>query len=100
MWKRNQQIKRFVQFFSVECFTFIFGHLYLEFTIIFLPSSILMLHITLQQRRESYQKELVLSSDQALLKKKSPPERYVYTRRSSLSKRKQCSPHVAEGPGG
>ncbi|KAG2610278.1 hypothetical protein PVAP13_4KG179200 [Panicum virgatum] len=53
-----------------------------------------------KQRRESYQKELVLSSDQALLKKKSPPERYVYTRRSSLSKRKQCSPHVAEGPGG
>jgi hypothetical protein len=53
-----------------------------------------------KKRRESYQKELVLSSDQALLKKKSPPERYVYTRRSSLSKRKQCSQHVAEGPGG
>ena len=98
MWKRNQQIKRFVQFFSVECFTFIFGQVYLEFTINILPSLILILHITLQ-RRESYQKELVLSSDQALLKK-NPPERYVYTRRSSQSKRKQCSQHVAEGPGG
>jgi len=52
-----------------------------------------------KKRRESYQKELVLSSDQALLKK-NPPERYVYTRRSSQSKRKQCSQHVAEGPGG
>ncbi|KAF8772708.1 hypothetical protein HU200_005676 [Digitaria exilis] len=52
-----------------------------------------------KKRRESYQKELVMNSDQALLKNKSPPERYVYTRRSALSKRKQCSQHV-EGPGG
>lgn len=52
-----------------------------------------------KKRRETYQKELVLSSGQALLKNKSPPERYVYTRRSSLSKRKQCGQHV-EGPGG
>ncbi|CAN6164670.1 unnamed protein product [Urochloa humidicola] len=53
-----------------------------------------------KKRRETYQKELVLSSDQALLKNKSPPERYVYTRRSSMSKRKQCSQHLVEGPGG
>jgi len=65
-----------------------------------LSSSILMLYITLQ-RREIYQKELVMAtSHQALLKNKSPPERYVYTRRSSMSKRKQCSQHVVEGPGG
>ncbi|CAL5051735.1 unnamed protein product [Urochloa decumbens] len=53
-----------------------------------------------KKRRETYQKELVLSSDQALLKNKTPPERYVYTRRSSMSKRKQCSQHLVEGPGG
>ncbi|CAD6339871.1 unnamed protein product [Miscanthus lutarioriparius] len=54
-----------------------------------------------KKRREIYQKELVMAtSHQALLKNKSPPERYVYTRRSSMSKRKQCSQHVVEGPGG
>ncbi|KAG0513376.1 hypothetical protein BDA96_10G096700 [Sorghum bicolor] len=54
-----------------------------------------------KKRREIYQNELVMAtSHQALLKNKSPPERYVYTRRSSMSKRKQCSQHVVEGPGG
>ncbi|XP_062228389.1 uncharacterized protein LOC133926457 isoform X1 [Phragmites australis] len=53
-----------------------------------------------KKHRETYQKELVMTSDQALLKNKSLPERYVYTRRSSQSKRKLCNQHVAEGPGG
>jgi hypothetical protein len=65
-----------------------------------LPSSILMLYITFQLR-DMYQKELVMvTSHQALLKNKTPPERYVYTRRSSMSKRKQCSQHVVQRPGG
>jgi len=51
--------------------------------------------------RDMYQKELVMvTSHQALLKNKTPPERYVYTRRSSMSKRKQCSQHVVQRPGG
>ncbi|XP_062233262.1 uncharacterized protein LOC133930603 isoform X3 [Phragmites australis] len=53
-----------------------------------------------KKHRETYQKELVMTSDQTVLKNKSLPERYVYTRRSSLSKRKQCNQHVVEGPGG
>ncbi|KAL6605990.1 hypothetical protein ACP70R_041643 [Stipagrostis hirtigluma subsp. patula] len=53
-----------------------------------------------KKHRETYQKEVVMPSGQALLKNKSLPERYVYTRRSSLSKRKQCNQHVVEGPGG
>ncbi|KAL6861844.1 hypothetical protein ACP4OV_017544 [Aristida adscensionis] len=53
-----------------------------------------------KKHRETYQKELVMTSDQALLKNKSIPERYVYTRRSSLSKRKQCNQDAVEGPGG
>lgn len=77
--------------------TFIFVYVDIEFAFHFTHINYGALHL---QRRESYQKELVMNSDQALLKNKSPPERYVYTRRSALSKRKQCSQHVVEGPGG
>lgn len=54
-----------------------------------------------KKRRDTHQNDLdMTTSDQVLLKKKNPPERYVYTRRSSQSKRKQCGQHAVEGPGG
>jgi hypothetical protein len=47
-----------------------------------------------KKHKEPYHKEQIVSRN------KSHPERYVYTRRSSLSKRKHCNQHVMEGTGG
>ncbi|KAJ1258529.1 hypothetical protein BS78_10G082300 [Paspalum vaginatum] len=53
-----------------------------------------------KKRRDAYQKDLDKTTTEHALLKKSPPERYVYTRRTPQAKRKQCGQHSVEGPGG
>nr|CAB3451194.1 unnamed protein product [Digitaria exilis] len=60
-------------------------------------------HITMQQR-EMFQKELVMTSDQASTQNQRLPKGYVYVPRDSLSKERPLNrntqPHTPQEPGG